>query len=94
MDSVLLQQDLDFITRWSIQSSLKFNTSKSLHLSFKSKVTTTFKLLDVPVVTNTTHKDLGIILSVDLSWDYLYMNILQVKLIECLDFFTVPLSSL
>ena len=68
-------QDLDFIARWSIQSSLKFNTTKSVHLSFKSKVTTTFKLLDVPVVTNTTHKDLGIILSVDLSWDYHYEHI-------------------
>ena len=39
MDSVSLQQDLDFIARWSIQSSLKFNTTKSVHLSFKSKVT-------------------------------------------------------
>ena len=75
MDLVSLQQDLDFIARWSIQSSLKFNTTKSVHLSFKSKVTTTFKLLDVPVVTNTTHKDLGIILSVDLSWDYHYEHI-------------------
>ena len=72
MDSVSLQQDLEFIARWSIQSSLKFNTTKSVHLSFKSEITTTFKLLDVPVVTNTTHKDLGIILSVDLSWDYHY----------------------
>ena len=72
MDSVLLQQDLDFIAHWSIQSSLKFKTSKSVHLSFKSTITTTFKLLDVPFVTNTTHKDLGIILSVNLSWDYHY----------------------
>ena len=31
MDSVSLQQDLDSIARWSIQSSLKFNASKSVH---------------------------------------------------------------
>ena len=74
-DTVSLQHDLDSIAHWSIQSSLKFNTSKSVYLSFKSKISTTYKLLDVPVVTNTTHKDLGIILSADLCWNYHYEHI-------------------
>ena len=91
MYSLLLQQDLDFIARWSIQPSLKFNTFKSVHLCFKSKVTTTFKLLDVLVVTNATHKDLGIILSVDLSWDYHYEHITS-KAYGMLGLFRRPLS--
>ena len=71
MDTVSLQPDLDSIAIVvRIQSTLKFNTSKSVHLHFKPKITTTFRLLDVPVVTNATHKDLGIILSVNLSWNY------------------------
>ena len=64
MDTVSLQQYLDYIAWLSIQSSLKFNTFKSVHLNFKLKIIAIFKLLDVPVATNTTHKDLGIILSV------------------------------
>ena len=69
-DTTTLQCDLDSIARWSIQSSLKFNVSKTIHLSFKSKITTTYKLLDDPIITNITHKDLGIILSTDLSWNH------------------------
>ena len=69
-DTTTLQCDLDSIARWSIQSSLKFNVSKTIHLSFKSKIATTYKLLDDPIITNTTHKDLGIILSTDLSWNH------------------------
>ena len=57
-DTTTLQCDLDSIARWSIQSSLKFNVSKTIHLSFKSKTATTYKLLDDPIITNTTHKDL------------------------------------
>ena len=69
-DTTTLQCDLDSIARWSIQSSLKFNVSKTIHLSFKSKIATTYKLLYDPIITNTTHKDLGIILSTDLSWNH------------------------
>ena len=51
---------------------ISFNVSKTIHLSlnFKSKIATTYKLLDDPIITNTTHKDLGIILSTDLSWNH------------------------
>ena len=38
-DSVSLQNDLDAITHWSVQSSHK---SENVHLSFKSKITTTY----------------------------------------------------
>ena len=40
-----------------VSSPLKFNTSKSVHLSFKTKITTTYKLLDIPVVTDAMYKD-------------------------------------
>ena len=63
-DPTILQCDLDS------KSSLKFNVSKTIHLSFKSKIAITYKLLDDPIITNTTHKDLGIILSADLSWNH------------------------
>lgn len=92
-DTVSLQHDLDSIAHWSIQSSLKFNTSKSVHLSFKSKISTTYKLLDVPVVTNTTHKDLGIILYQLTCLGITTTNILQVKLTECLVYSDVLLAS-
>ena len=48
--SVLLQHDLTLL---SIGVSLRFNTLKSDHLSIKSWTITTWKLLDVPVVTHT-----------------------------------------
>ena len=66
-DPTILQCDLDSMARWSIESFLKFSVSKTIHVSFKSKITTAYKLSDGPIVTNTTHKDLRIILSTDLS---------------------------
>ena len=46
-----------------------------VHLSINSKVTTNYKIADTQVVTNSSHKDLGITISSDLSWDQHYKNI-------------------
>ena len=53
-----------------------FNPQKSVHLSINSKVTTNYKIADTQVVTNSSHKDLGITISSDLSWDRHYKNII------------------
>ena len=45
-------------------------------LSINSKVTTNYKIADMQVVTSSSHKDLGIIISSDLSWDQHYKNII------------------
>ena len=50
-DSAILQHDLDSIAHWSVQSSLKFNVSKTIHLSFKPEIKTAYKLLDDPIAT-------------------------------------------
>ena len=49
----MAQSHYRILTPLFIGVSLRFNTLKSDHLSFKSSTTTTCKLLDVPVVTHT-----------------------------------------
>ena len=54
-----------------------FNPNKSVHLSINAKVITNYKIADTQVlITNSSHKDLGIIISSDLSWDQNYKNII------------------
>ena len=47
-----------------------FNSSKFIHLSFNSKFHTSYSISGNPIFANNTHRDLGIILSTDLSWKY------------------------
>ena len=55
---------------------LYFNPKKSVHLSINAKVITNYKIADTQVLTNCSHKDLGIIISTDLSWDQHYKTII------------------
>ena len=54
---------------------MDFNLKKFIHLSFKSKLDTTYTISDTCIPRSNSHKDLGITLSVDLSWDKHYKTI-------------------
>ena len=68
-DTQLLQQDLTCLSNWSKVSLLSFHSSKSTHLSFKSKVTTSYNINDSPIKTSHLHKDLEVMISDDLNRD-------------------------
>ena len=75
-DISAFQNNLDSASLWSKRYDICFNPQKSVHLSINSKVTTNYKIADTQVVTNSSHKDLGITISSDLSWDQHYKNII------------------
>lgn len=75
LDSFQLQQDLDSLSDWSRHWNLSFNFSKFIHLSFNLKFPTTYFINDNAITANNTHRDLGIILSTDLSWRHHYSHI-------------------
>ena len=66
-DISAFQNDLDSASLWSKRNDMCFNPQKSVHLSINSKVTTNCKIADTQVVTNSSHKDLGITISSNLS---------------------------
>ena len=77
-DHIALQEDITSIFTWSLalDSDMDFNFKKFIHLSFKSKLDTThiiiYTISDTRIPRSDSHKDLGITLSVDLSWDKHY----------------------
>jgi len=54
---------------WLQDNDLNFNIKKSIHLSFKQKFLTTYSLFHSIVPHVDSHRDLGIALSEDLSWE-------------------------
>ena len=74
-----MQSDLDSISQWSSDTELFFNKSKFAHICFWSKPS----FIDLPEYNINSKtiskvvkiKDLGIILSSNLNWDYHYKNI-------------------
>jgi len=68
LDSIRLQQDLDSLSDWSRNWNFFFNLKKFIHLSFNSRFPTSYSVSGNTISTNTTHRDLGVILSTDLSW--------------------------
>ena len=75
-DISMFQNDLDSATLWSTRYNMFFNPKKSVHLYINAKVITNYKIADTQVLTNSSHKNLGIIISSDLSWDQHYKNII------------------
>ena len=61
---------------WSKDTDLDFNLRKFVHLSFKHIFNTTYIMSDTPIPYLDSHKDLGLILSEDLSWDKHYKFII------------------
>jgi len=70
-DHNTLQEDITALFTWSRNSDLNFNLSKFVHL-FKCKLDTTYTMSDTCIPRTDSHKDLGLILSEDLSWDKHY----------------------
>jgi len=75
-DSAKLQRDLDSMANWSTYWNLSFNTNKFIHLSFNSKFPTSYFICGSKIQTSNSHRDLGIIISTDLSWKDHYNHIL------------------
>ena len=68
-DSIQLQEDLNFLYTWSIDLDLLFSLSKIFHMSFKMQLTTSYSILSNPFSRTDTHRDLGIMISSNLSWE-------------------------
>ena len=75
-DYLQLQKDLNSLYSWSIRSNLLFSLTKILHMSFKSTITTSYSIGTNIIPKTETHRDLGIILSSNLSWEPHYHHIL------------------
>ena len=75
LDSIKLQDDLNSLFDWSQDSNLSFNTKKFIHLSFNTKFPNSYNIDDSSIISSNTHRDLGIILSTDLSWRNHYHHI-------------------
>ena len=65
-DYCALQEDITALFTWSRDSDLDFNLKKFVHLSFKSKLDTTYTISDTRIPHSDSHKDVGLILSEDL----------------------------
>ena len=81
-DSLSLQDDLNLLTSWSNHWKLIFNTLKCAVLRFSpslsiSAPSPTYYISGHPVLQREFHKDLGIVMSHDLSWDNHYKYILS-----------------
>ena len=53
-----------------------FLFQKRVSTYINAKIITNYKMADTQVLTNSSHKNLGIIISSDLSWDQHYKNII------------------
>ena len=69
-DQQLLQTGLNLLSNWSAVSRLSFNPSKSVHISFNSKLFTSYDLNNCLINSQLSHKDLGVIISTDLQWHH------------------------
>ena len=72
----MLQNDLNSVVSWSKAWGLNFNPSKSIHLSFKSKINSTYHISGSPIISQLLHKDMDVIISSNLSWDNHYKYII------------------
>uniref|UniRef100_A0A1X7SF21 Reverse transcriptase domain-containing protein n=1 Tax=Amphimedon queenslandica TaxID=400682 RepID=A0A1X7SF21_AMPQE len=74
-----LQADLDALYLWSL-TNLSFNDKKVFHLRFNNNCDSsisTYFIKDQPIVSNSSQRDLGILLSDNLSWSNYYSFIVS-----------------
>ena len=74
-DHLHLQDDLDQLCTWSHNSDLLFSINKCIHLSFNNKIPTSYSVATTTLPQLHSHRDLGLLLSVDLSWRNHYDHI-------------------
>ena len=75
-DYIQLQDDINSLNHWSEQWSLLFNPTKIVQISFKPNLQTSYTIGTSLVTRVESHKDLGIILSSNLTWDTHYNQII------------------
>ena len=68
-DQNALQECIKALFVWLQDNDLNFNIKKSIHLSFKQKFLTTYSMSHSIIPHVDSHRDLGIALSEDLSWE-------------------------
>ena len=66
----ILQTDLKLLSNWSTVSLLSFNPSKSVHISFNSKFSTSYELNNCSINSQLSHEDMGVIICTDLQWHH------------------------
>jgi len=66
-DFSLSQNDVNYLSNWSLTSHLSFHPSKSCHLSFNQKLQTSYTINGSTIPSLPEHKDLGV-LSNTLEW--------------------------
>ena len=72
-----LQHDINSLNLWSVQWRLLFNPTKIVQISFKSTLQTSYTIGRSSISKVDSHKDLGIILSSNLTWDAHYDHIIS-----------------
>ena len=81
LDSHLLQQDLNHLTMWSQQWHLCFNPKKCVLVRFSpsphSSITNDYLINDLPISNQNLYRDLGVILTSNLSWNEHYKHFLS-----------------
>ena len=88
-DQQILQTDLNLLSNWSTVSRLSFNPSKSVHISFNSKFSTSYKLNNCSLIHNYLIKT-WVLLFVLTCGGITIMIIYLVKHIKCLVLFDIP----
>ena len=76
IDQTYLQEDINAINTWSKSSQLNFNISKCTHISFKPKLVSSYNLSDTAISITDFQKDLGLVVSNDLSLENHYNYII------------------
>ena len=80
LDTTLLQSDLESVFKWSTENQLFFNINKCTVLPFKSKSSSDANCYSIDnniVSSKSSHRDLGIIFSTNLSWSAHYESIIS-----------------
>ena len=68
-DCDLLQNDLDCLLEWSCTWNMQFNAAKCTHMRFgKMDLDSSYSIGDSTIISVTEHKDVGIILTPNLSF--------------------------
>ena len=67
-DCVLLQEDLCQLSSWSQKWNLHFNGHKCVLVRFHSNLSCIPYNYKIPIQALTSHRDLGIVMSADMSW--------------------------